>query len=217
MILVIDTALAACQTGIYRGGQPVAVSSEAMARGHQEALGPMVAALFREAGATPRDLDAIGVTLGPGSFTGLRVGLSFAKGMATALGLKLQGIGTLEALLRHPDIYGQRAVSVIDGGRGRFYAQMTGGAAQVFDVEGLAAYAQAEKIAILTGPAADSAAALLPDLRVFDQAWPLPAAIAELTLDGGHDDVTPLYMREADAVASKRGIISLAETTGRAG
>ena len=65
-------------------------------------------------------------------------------------------------------------------------------------------------VATLTGPAAP-AAGHLTGLGVFAQDWPSLDAIAELTAAGGHDDLTPLYMREADAVASRRGIISLSD------
>jgi tRNA threonylcarbamoyladenosine biosynthesis protein TsaB len=209
LILVIDTALAACQAGLYRDGAALSTRSEPMTRGHQEALGPMVETLFRDTQTSPRDLTAIGVTLGPGSFTGLRVGLSFAKGMASGLSLNLQGVGTLEALLRHPGLT-EDALAAIDGGRGRFYVQLRA-EAHSFEAEGLVALARAASVTTLTGPAADRAADLLPGLHVVAQAWPSLDAIAELTAVGGHDDVTPLYMREADAVASRRGIISLSD------
>jgi len=206
LILIIDTALAACQAGLFRDGEALLTFSEPMARGHQEALGPMVEALFAQTGTRPCDLTAIGVTLGPGSFTGLRVGLSFAKGMASALDLQLQGMGTLEALLAHPEFAGRKALAVVDGGRGRFYVQRAGEAPQALDADGLA---RLDGIDVLTGPAADAAHERLPGLSLFTQGWPSLAALAELTRAGGHDDVTPLYMRDADAVASKRGIISL--------
>ena len=210
MILVIDTALNACQAGLYRDGEALMTRTEAMTRGHQEALGPMLEALFRDAKAELRDLAAIGVTLGPGSFTGLRVGLSFAKGVAAGLNRPLQGVGTLEALLRHPGLNGENALAVIDGGRGRFYVQSAGRAGQSLDADGLIALARDAAVATLTGPAAP-AAGHLTGLSVFTQDWPSLDAIAELTAAGGHDDLTPLYMREADAVASRRGIISLSD------
>ena len=210
MILVIDTALNACQAGLYRDGEALMTRTEAMTRGHQEALGPMLEALLRDAKAEPRDLAAIGVTLGPGSFTGLRVGLSFAKGVAAGLNRPLQGVGTLEALLRHPGLDGENALAVIDGGRGRFYVQSADRAAQSLDADGLIALARDAAATILTGPAAP-AAGHLTGLSVFTQDWPSLDAIAELTAAGGHDDLTPLYMREADAVASRRGIISLSD------
>ena len=163
----------------------------------------MVAEGFNIAAISPRELSHIGVTLGPGSFTGLRVGLSFAKGLASGLGLKLAGIGTLEALNHHPDLAGKRVLSAIDGGRGRIYVLANDGPPDVFDP------ASPPETDVLTGPAAALLSTYYPCTDVFNQAWPSLEAIHALTLAPGHDDVTPLYMRDADAVVSTRGIISL--------
>ncbi len=178
--------------------------SEAMARGHQERLGPMAAEALETAGIRPRELTHLGVTLGPGSFTGLRVGLSFAKGLATGLNLPLQGIGTLEALGHHPDLLGKNRLAVIDGGRGQIYVQAfdgeTAGAPRSITAD------DDVHANHLTGPGVH----LLPRHgEIFEQSWPSLDALAALTLAGGHDDLTPIYMREADAIASTRGIITL--------
>src|SRR5204863_8655790 len=69
-----------------------------MARGHQERLAPMLQALLAETGVALAEVDRIAVTVGPGSFTGLRVGVAFAKGLALALSKPAVGIGALEAL-----------------------------------------------------------------------------------------------------------------------
>ncbi|WP_443748969.1 tRNA (adenosine(37)-N6)-threonylcarbamoyltransferase complex dimerization subunit type 1 TsaB [Asticcacaulis solisilvae] len=205
LVLVIDTSLHACSVGLFRDGAPVFASSEAMQRGHQERLGPLAAEALERAGVRPRELTHLGVTLGPGSFTGLRVGLSFAKGLAVGLNLPLQGIGTLEALGHHPDLLGKRRVAVIDGGRGQIYIQVFDGET-VHEPRGVTADSFDVRTDVLTGPGAHL---LAGDAPVFEQGWPMPEALAALTLKGGHDDLTPLYMREADAVASTRGIISI--------
>ncbi len=200
-MLVIDTSLNACSVGLFRDGASVFALSEAMQRGHQEALGPMVALAFDEGGVRPRELTHIGVTLGPGSFTGLRVGLSFAKGLAVGLILPLQGIGTLEALGHHPELLARDRVAVIDGGRGQIYIQEFTATTQGQP----RAIRSGEVIdGLLTGPGAH-----LLGGEVFPQAHPTLEALAALTVAGGHADLTPLYMRGADAIASTRGIISL--------
>ncbi len=186
---------------MFRDGATVFAVSEPMQRGHQEALGPMAARAFEEGGIRPRELTHIGVTLGPGSFTGLRVGLSFAKGLAVGLNLPLQGLGTLEALGHHPDLLGKDRVAVIDGGRGQIYVQEFSAANQR---QPRAVQAGETVAGILTGPGAH-----LLGGEVFPQAYPTLEALAALTVAGGHDDLTPLYMRGADAIASTRGIISL--------
>ena len=97
-LLVIDTCLAACQVGVFKAGRLVFGLSEPMERGHQERLAPMAAEVMAAAKLAFADLTKIAVTVGPGSFTGLRVGLAFAKTMALALGRPCVGVGTLEAL-----------------------------------------------------------------------------------------------------------------------
>ncbi len=207
--LVIDTSLNACTAALFDGDRPLAERVEAMARGHQERLGGMVAELFDAAGIRPRDIGRIGVTLGPGSFTGLRVGLSFAKGLGTGLGLKPRGIGTLEALGHHPDLPGEARLSVIDGGRGQIYVQAfdTKGEGMPLSLSADSDFAPFQDIQVLTGPGAGLLAPHLPQARIFAQDWPAPAALNALAQLPGHDDLTPLYMRDADAKVSTRGVI----------
>jgi tRNA threonylcarbamoyladenosine biosynthesis protein TsaB len=99
-ILAIDTTCGAASVAIVETGQiePLAVVSRVMARGHAEALAPMVeeAALGVEGGLAT--LDRIVVTTGPGSFTGIRVGLAMARAMGLALGVPVVGVSTLAAL-----------------------------------------------------------------------------------------------------------------------
>lgn len=208
MNLVIDTSLNACTAALFDGDRPVAERVEEMARGHQERLGVMVAELFDAAGVAPRAVSCLAVTLGPGSFTGLRVGLSFVKGLAVGLGVPLKGIGTLEALGHHSDILGTPRMSVIDGGRGQIYVQL-------FDHDGEGAplalsadsdFTPFQGIAILTGPGVGLLTGHLPRARVFAQNWPQPSALNRLS-HAGHEDLTPIYMREADAKVSTRGVI----------
>ncbi|MFI4936265.1 MAG: tRNA (adenosine(37)-N6)-threonylcarbamoyltransferase complex dimerization subunit type 1 TsaB [Caulobacterales bacterium] len=120
--LVIDTCLAACQVAVARDGQVIAERSEPMLRGHQERLASMAAEAMADAGLAFSGLTRIAVTIGPGSFTGLRIGLAFAKGLRLATGAGLVGIGTLEALAASAGGQG-RAAGVIDARRGLVYLQ----------------------------------------------------------------------------------------------
>ena len=206
MNLVIDTSLNACTAALFDGDRPVAVCVEEMARGHQERLGVMVAELFEASGIKPKDLGLIAVTLGPGSFTGLRVGLSFAKGLAVGVGVPLKGIGTLEALGHHPDIVAERRMSVIDGGRGQIYVQVFEGEGAPIALSADSDFTPFRDIAVVTGPGVALVTAHLPQARVFAQAWPQPAALNALA-QAGHEDLTPIYMRDADAKVSTRGMI----------
>src|SRR5678815_1575047 len=98
IVLGLDTCLSSCSVAVRDGERVLASAREVMARGHQERLAPMAQAVMAEAGLSFDKLDRIAVTVGPGSFTGLRVGIAFAKGLALALDLPTVGVGSLEAL-----------------------------------------------------------------------------------------------------------------------
>jgi len=97
-ILAIDTALEACSVALLDGDSVIAEESQVMARGHAEALMPMLARLREKAAFYFNVIDRIAVTVGPGSFTGLRVGIAAARGIGLATGIQVVGITTLEAL-----------------------------------------------------------------------------------------------------------------------
>jgi tRNA threonylcarbamoyladenosine biosynthesis protein TsaB len=99
LILAIDTALDACAAAVLDTGtsQMIGRESLAMKRGHAEALMPLIARVMKDAGLPFAALDRIAVTAGPGSFTGLRVGLSAARGIALAAGKPVVGLTTLSA------------------------------------------------------------------------------------------------------------------------
>lgn len=99
LILAIDTALEACSAAILDtdANRLLASESEPMQRGHAEALVPMLARVMQASGLGFAELDRIAVTTGPGSFTGLRVGLSAARGIALAADKPVVGLTTLSA------------------------------------------------------------------------------------------------------------------------
>jgi tRNA threonylcarbamoyladenosine biosynthesis protein TsaB len=97
-ILGLDTATAFTTVGLVRDGATVAEVAERAGTGHAARLPALVARVLEQSTVTLQQVDAIAVSTGPGSFTGLRVGLGFAKGIAFAGGLRIAGVGTLEAL-----------------------------------------------------------------------------------------------------------------------
>ncbi|MGA2894407.1 MAG: tRNA (adenosine(37)-N6)-threonylcarbamoyltransferase complex dimerization subunit type 1 TsaB [Xanthobacteraceae bacterium] len=98
-VLAIDTALAASSAAVLdtANGGIVASESIAMTRGHAEALMPMVARVMQASGMSFGDLDRVVVTTGPGSFTGMRVGIAAARGFGVATKLPVVGVSTLSA------------------------------------------------------------------------------------------------------------------------
>lgn len=98
MLLAIDTATALTGLALYGPHGLLAESVWESGRNHTAQLLPQIDTLLRYAGATPADVTVIAVGLGPGSWSGLRVGLSLAKGMALAGDLPVIGMSTLEAL-----------------------------------------------------------------------------------------------------------------------
>jgi tRNA threonylcarbamoyl adenosine modification protein YeaZ len=98
LLLALDTATPAVTVALHDGSAVLAQAGGRDARRHAELLAPAVERVLAEAGATPDDLTDVAVGTGPGPFTGLRVGLVTARMTASALGLRLHGVCTLDAL-----------------------------------------------------------------------------------------------------------------------
>lgn len=98
IILAIDTSLDDCIVAIAQDGEILASSCQKTKSKQAEILPQMVKDICEKAKINPKQIDKIGVTIGPGSFTGVRVGLAFAKGLAIATNSQIVGISTLELL-----------------------------------------------------------------------------------------------------------------------
>ncbi|MSO65015.1 MAG: tRNA (adenosine(37)-N6)-threonylcarbamoyltransferase complex dimerization subunit type 1 TsaB [Alphaproteobacteria bacterium] len=97
-ILAFDTSLSGCSAALWRAGALVAERMEELDRGHAEALIPMIEELRHECGFEYGQVDILAVTIGPGTFAGIRVGLAAARAMALVLDRPVIGVGTLAAL-----------------------------------------------------------------------------------------------------------------------
>ena len=131
LILAIDTALDACAAGVLDtdSSQLIAQESQPMKRGHAEALMPLIARVMKASGIAFTSLDRIAVTTGPGSFTGLRVGLSAARGIGLAAEKPVVGLTTLTAYAA-PVVTqnaAQPVISAIDARHDHVYFQVVSG------------------------------------------------------------------------------------------
>jgi tRNA threonylcarbamoyladenosine biosynthesis protein TsaB len=217
LILAVDTALGACSAAVVNDGRVLAHEHRAMQRGHAEALAPMVETLMREARVRFDALDRVGVTTGPGTFTGQRVGIAFARALGLALKKPVIGVTTLdvmmqEALTKSPG--GAWSIACADAKRNEIYFAACTQQAALVPPELIALHAVAhrvgelakshgEKIA-LAGTAAPAVAALLHEagLQPIDSLVRQPdavfvAALAALASEG--PPPKPLYLRPPDA------------------
>jgi len=98
IVLAIDTAGSACSAAVTRGGAVLAAERRPMRHGHGEALLPMIDRVVAATGLAPERIDIVAAATGPGGFTGIRVGLAAAHGIALATGARLIGISSFEAV-----------------------------------------------------------------------------------------------------------------------
>lgn len=120
-LLAIETSTEACSAALLCGETLIA-RSEFAPRRHAELLLPMCESLLAEAGIRRGDLDAIAVGCGPGAFTGVRLGISAAQGIALALDLPVVPVSTLAALAMQAPDNGASILAVIDARMGEIYA-----------------------------------------------------------------------------------------------
>lgn len=206
IVLALDTALAATSVAVMDGERVLAACSEPMDRGHQERLAGLVRDSIAEAGIGFAALDRIGVTVGPGSFTGLRVGLAFAKGLSLALGAPCVGVGTLQALAASVTESGVVAAA-IDARRGQLYLQLFRDGAPLAPPQALTLVEAQTKLNELGEEPVTligSGAALLThglNMPVSERVFPDPVALARLTMRATEPIATPapLYLRPPDA------------------
>jgi tRNA threonylcarbamoyl adenosine modification protein YeaZ len=222
-VLAIDTALEACSAAILDTERADAVTSRSvpMTRGHAEALMPLIAAVMSEADMEFGDLDRVAVTVGPGSFTGLRVGVAAARGIALATGKPAVGLTTLAALAApfFAADEGEAVLAVINARHDRVYMQLFGSGRRSLVAPQIASTRTAIRAATasptrIVGNAAKLIVDAWPDnaptplmvsaVQAPDIAWVarLGAASEDLTAP-----VRPLYLSDADAHPQEAGIL----------
>lgn len=120
-ILGIDTATRIASVGLVRDGETVAERANLSASNHTETLLPLILQLLEDAHCSLHEVQGMGVSIGPGSFTGLRVALGTVKGFAYALGQQVVGVSTLEALARTVGDWEGDICTVLDARKAEVY------------------------------------------------------------------------------------------------
>ncbi len=206
-LLGIDTSTATISVAILRDGVLVGERTDQVER-NRTGLLTVVDSLFSELGLTPQSLDAVAVGAGPGSFTGLRIGMATAKGIAFAIGKPLWAVSSLAALAHAALRADETIVAVLDARRGEVYAgayrRHERGVVLVGDER---VFAPSEVTSLATNARyTGDAAAVYPELASLPGTWgtrPTARAVAELALAGQRTDVVvggaPTYIRPSEA------------------
>lgn len=230
LILCIETGTDVCSVGIARDGELLSLRESDEGRDHARKVGVFVDELLRETGIAPDDLDAVAVGKGPGSYTGLRIGVSFAKGLCYGLRKPLLAVGSLDALvevaredyeagiLAVDDWQHARLCPMVDARRMEVYAQvfdsqgtpLTDVSAEVVSEESFAAYRQAGEPFVIFGSGARKCADLLAG-ATFVEVTPSARGLARLAqqaLDEGRTgDIAyfePFYLKDFVVTTSKK-------------
>jgi tRNA threonylcarbamoyladenosine biosynthesis protein TsaB len=214
LLLALDASGPAISVAVLRDGTLLAHHQQALARGHAERLPPALAACMAAAGSGFAALAAIAVTIGPGSFTGIRVGLAAARGLGFALGIPVLGVTTLDAVahgLDPAERAGRPVLALIDSKRADVFAQRFGPDLAPLDAPRALPLAAAAKLAqpplIVTGDAATMIAAAAglviapaaPDARIIARLAAARWALGEAM------PAAPLYLRPPDATVPEAG------------
>ena len=214
-LMIIDTALGLCTAGVFEvagsGVRERGLRSEPMTKGHSERIAGFARDAAQQAGLAFGQLDRIGVTVGPGSFTGLRVGLAFAQGLGAALGRPVVGVSALDGLAASAPA-AHAVAALINARRGQVYARFWRAGQAEGEPEALtldAAGARIEALGpgvVLVGSGAALFADVAPGLQRMGLDGPSPEALARLAADADPAlaPARPLYLRAPDATPPTR-------------
>ncbi len=225
LILSIESATQICSVALSRDGNVIALRESAEGRDHARLVAKFVDELLSECGVEAKSLDAVAVSKGPGSYTGLRIGVSVAKGLCYGLNIPLIGVGSLEALTQvainscDSAEWGEvTLIPMVDARRMEVYTQLFNArgealsevSAQIVDENSFGEYRQADGGVILFGDGSAKCVEVLPWVKSVDVA---PSAVGVATvahekfLRGEFEDVAyfePFYLKEVVITKSKR-------------
>jgi len=216
LILAFDTSQDACSVAISRSGSLLAKDFKPMRRGHAENLIPMIENVRIKANISYDELDLVAVTTGPGTFTGVRVGLAAARALLLALDVSVLGVSTLEVLAQAAifkifDGYSE-IIASIDARRGQIYMQTfdaSGKPVTLPVVEAIGSHL-AQNIAeggLIVGSGAKILQSILPDWRIIEDIQQPDASFLAIAAEQWQDRVSchppsPIYLRAPDAKPS---------------
>ncbi|TCP59837.1 tRNA threonylcarbamoyl adenosine modification protein YeaZ [Rhodovulum bhavnagarense] len=202
-LLAFDTSAAHCAAALLRGGRILVSRRVEMGRGQAEQIVPLLEDLLEEGGTDWRGLDAVGVGVGPGNFTGIRISVALARGLALGLGVPAIGVSSFEALAEGEE--GPVLVS-LSAPRGSVYLQAMVHGRDVsapiqIAPEAVAELTLAPGTRVIGAQAGILGAGLgLPALpRGIDDIAPRIARVAAARLGEAQPRPAPLYLRPADA------------------
>ncbi len=219
-LLAVETSTAAGGVALLDGDRLRGECVLDVTATHSERLMPVIDRMLADAGWAPESLEALAVAVGPGSFTGLRIGLAAVKGLAVALGLPIAAVPTLDAMAAALPFATLPVCPVLDARKGEVYACLYRWDGQAmrreWDYSALAPEALAARLAepvIVLGDGArlvlSSHARLAPPHRRL----PSPAAVGALGashLAAGHRvpaaDLVPIYLRPSEAELKRHGV-----------
>lgn len=219
IILGLDTSTRVCTVAAVQDGRLLTELSEAGGKTHSQRLMPLVDQAIRESGISKADIDGIAVGTGPGSFTGLRIGLAAAKGLAYALGRPVIGIPTLNSMAHNLTPWPGLSSPILDAKRGEVYAALYRGGSPLIGVdlvplgEWLRRLDEMSEPVVFLGDGVEmhreTISGVLGDRALFagaGLAWPRGSSVADLgrreLLEGrGADpfELAPIYLRPSQA------------------
>ena len=217
-IILIETSTALCSVALAEEGNIVAYRESSAPKAHASLTAVFIQEMLSERGLTTADCDAVCVSMGPGSYTGLRVGVSTAKGLCFGSGKPLLAVGTLDTLVAQADSDARFIIPMVDARRMEVYTavfengiQLTETAPVIIDENSFAEYLEQGPCLFIGDGAGKCADVIRHPNASFCQCWPKASSMlspaAAAYKEKRFEDVAyfePFYLKEFVATVSKK-------------
>ena len=217
-IILIETSTALCSVALAEEGNIVAYRESSAPKAHASLTAVFIQEMLSERGLTTADCDAVCVSMGPGSYTGLRVGVSTAKGLCFGSGKPLLAVGTLDTLVAQADSDARFIIPMVDARRMEVYTavfengiQLTETAPVIIDGNSFAEYLEQGPCLFIGDGAGKCADVIKHPNASFWQCWPKASSMlspaAAAYKEKRFEDVAyfePFYLKEFVATVSKK-------------